>query len=63
MHLYGFGSVKEVDISTAIFSLLETAKVKYFDLYDYVEYLLETIPNINYMQSPEKSDDFLPWNE
>ena len=29
----------------------------------FIEYLLEIMPNIDFMKSPEKLDDFLPWSK
>lgn len=56
-------SVKGAEASAAAFSLVETAKANNLDPYDYIEYLLEIMPNIDFMKSPEKLDDFLPWSE
>ena len=56
-------SVKGAEASAAAFSLIETAKANNLDPYDYIEYLLEIMPNIDFMKSPEKLDDFLPWSE
>lgn len=43
-------SVKDADANVAIFSLIETAKVNYLDLYEYIEYLLEIMPNIDFLR-------------
>lgn len=56
-------SVKRAKASAAAFSLIETAKANHLDPYDYIEYLLEIMPNTNFMKSPEKLDNFLPWGE
>ena len=56
-------SVKGAEASAAAFSLVETAKANNLDPYDYIEYLLEIMPNIDFMKSSEKLDDFLPWSE
>ena len=56
-------SVKGAEASAAAFSLIETAKANHLDPHDYIEYLLEIMPNIDFMKSPEKLDDFLPWSE
>ena len=56
-------SVKGAEASAAAFSPIETAKANHLDPHDYIEYLLEIMPNIDFMKSPEKLDDFLPWRE
>ena len=56
-------SVKGAEASAAAFSLIETAKANHLDPYDYIEYLLEIMPNMDFMKSPEKLNDFLPWSE
>ena len=56
-------SVKGAEASAAAFSLIETAKANHLDPHNYIEYLLEIMPNIDFMKSPEKLDDFLPWSE
>lgn len=60
--LFAF-STKGADASTATFSLVETAKTNHLDPYDYIEYLLEIMSNIDFVKSPEKLDNFLPWSE
>lgn len=56
-------STKGAEASAAAFSLIETAKANHLDPHDYIEYLLEIMPNMDFMKSPEKLDDFLPWSE
>lgn len=56
-------SVKGVEAGAAAFSLVETAKANHLDPFDYIEYPLEIMPNIDFVQNPEKLDDFLPWSK
>lgn len=54
-------STKGANASAAAFSLIETAKANHLDPYDYIEYLLEIMPNIDFIKNPERLDDFMPW--
>ena len=56
-------STKGANASAAAFSLIETAKANHLDLYDYIEYLLEIMPNIDFIKNPERLDDFMPWSD
>lgn len=38
----------------AKFSLIRTIKMNNLDLYDYIEYLLEMIPNVDIVYHPKK---------
>lgn len=38
----------------AKFSLIETTKMNNLDLYHYIEYLLEMIPNVDIVYHPKK---------
>lgn len=55
-------SPRGAGVSTA-FSLVETAKANNLDPHDYIEYLLEMLPNEDIINHPEKLDDYLPWSE
>ena len=56
-------STKGANASAAAFSLIETAKANHLDPYDYIEYLLEVMPNIDFIKNPERLDDFMPWSD
>ncbi|MBS5588001.1 MAG: transposase domain-containing protein [[Clostridium] spiroforme] len=56
-------STKGANASAAAFSLIETAKANHLDPYDYIEYLLEIMPNIDFIKNPERLDDFMPWSD
>lgn len=56
-------STKGAEASEAAFSLIKTAKANHLGPHDYIEYLLEIMPNMDFMKSPEKLDDFLLWSK
>ena len=56
-------STEGAEASAAVFSLVETAKANHFDPHDYIEYLLEIMPNIDFVKHPERMDDFMPWSD
>lgn len=56
-------SVKRAKASAAAYSLIETAKANHLDPYDYIEYLLDLMPNIDFNNNPSKLDEFLPWSK
>lgn len=56
-------SVKGAKASAAVYSLIETAKANHLDPYDYIEYLLDLMPNIDFNTNPGRLDEFLPWSK
>lgn len=56
-------STKGADASASIFSLIETAKANRLNPFDYIEYILDTMPQIDIIQHPEKIDWFMPWSD
>ena len=56
-------SAKGADASASIFSLIETAKANRLSPFDYIEYILEIMPQIDIIQHPEKIDWFMPWSD
>ena len=56
-------STKGADASASIFSLIETAKANRLSPFDYIEYILDIMPQIDIIQHPEKIDWFMPWSE
>ena len=56
-------STKGADASASIFSLIETAKANRLSPFDYIEYILEIMPQIDIIQHPEKIDWFMPWGD
>lgn len=57
------GFPKGARASAAVFSLVETAKANNLDPHDYIEYLLEMLPNADIINLPEKLDNYLSWSK
>ena len=50
--------------ATAIlYTLVESGKANQLDIYEYLKYLLEEMPNNNHLEHPEVIDRYLPWSE
>ncbi len=45
-----------------LYTLVETAKQNNLNVFNYLKYLLESLPNIDFMNHPELLDDYLPWS-
>ena len=43
-------------------SLMETAKANGLNPYQYLEFILENLPDLPFRQYPEILDQYLPWN-
>ena len=56
-------SVAGAEASAIIFSIVNTAVVNNIDPYKYLELIFKQLPNINFMESNEKLDEFLPWSK
>ena len=54
-------STKGAEASAAVFSLIETAKANRLDPYDYIEFILDYLPQQDLVENPERLDWFLPW--
>lgn len=48
--------------SGIIYSLVESAKLNHLDVFRYLGYLLEKLPNIDFMNQPDILDEYLPWS-
>ena len=55
-------STKGAEASATVFSLIETAKANKLDPYDYIEFILDYLPQQD-LEDPKKLDWFLPWSE
>lgn len=49
-------SIKGADANASIFSLIETAKANGLSPFDYIEYVLKTMLQIDIIQRPEQID-------
>lgn len=46
-----------------LYTLVETAKQNDLNIFNYLDYLLKLLPNIDYPNHPALLDDYLPWSE
>jgi len=54
---------KGAKASAAIYSIIETAKANGLNIYSYLKFLLERLPNSDWMNHPEELEALMPWNE
>ena len=53
---------KGATANAVLYTLVKTAKANGQDTYEYLKYLLEEMPNNNYLQNSEILDRYLPWS-
>ena len=46
-----------------MYTLLESARANNLDVYEYLNYLLEQVPESDLCNNPEIIDNYLPWSE
>ena len=46
-----------------IYTLVETAKLNYLDVFGYLCYFLESLPDLDHRNHPELLEAYLPWSE
>lgn len=46
-----------------VYSLVETAKLNHLDVFRYLTYLLEHLPQLDFFNHPDLLDDYLPWSD
>lgn len=56
-------STKGAESSGTAYTLIETAKMNHLDVYKYIEFLLEMMPNTDYLKNPKLLDAYLPWSD
>lgn len=49
--------------NAVVYTLVETAKENGIDPFNYLNYLFEKLPNINFSRNSKLLDDFLPWSD
>lgn len=54
---------KGAKASAAIYSIVETAKANGLNVYTYLNYVLERMPNMNWAVNPEVLEALMPWND
>ena len=53
---------KGATANAVLYTLVESAKANNLDVYEYLKYLLEEMPNRDFNNHPEILDQFLPWS-
>jgi len=54
---------KGAKASAAIYSLVETAKANGLNTYSYLKFILEQMPDTDWMRNPELLEAYMPWND
>ncbi len=49
--------------SGIVYTLVETAKLNHLDVFGYLCYLLESLPDLDHRNHPELLEAYLPWSE
>lgn len=49
--------------NAVLYTLVESGRANELDIYEYLRYLLEEMPNNNHLQYPEVLDKYLPWSK
>lgn len=52
---------KRAQTNAVLYTLVDTARANGFNVYEYLRYLLESIPNLNFYNHPDLIDAYLPW--
>jgi transposase len=53
---------KGATANAVLYTLVETAKANGLDVYEYLKYLLEEMPNNDHLQNPYILEQYLPWS-
>ena len=56
-------SVKGAQANAMAYTLIETAKANGLNVYRYLTYLFEKLPNCEFLMNPQLLEDFLPWSK
>ena len=56
-------SLAGAEANAIISSVIETAKEHGLNVFKYLTYLFEYIPNVEFLMKPKLLDDFLPWTK
>lgn len=54
---------KGAKANAVLYTLVETARANELDVYEYLKYLLEEMPNNHHLQQPEVLNRYLPWSK
>lgn len=56
-----YTSLSGAEANAIIYSIIETAKEHGLNVYKYLTYLFEHLPNVEFLMKPKLLEDFLPW--
>ena len=56
-------SVDGARASTVMYSLIESAKLNHLNIYNYINYLLSELPQLENIDSQDVLDKYLPWSK
>ena len=54
---------KGATANAILYTLVESAKANILDVYEYLKYILEAMPNTDFKNHPELLDKYLPWSK
>lgn len=54
---------KGAEASAISYSIVETAKANNLNIFQYLNYLFKSLPNINFTEHPKLLEQYLPWSE
>ena len=54
---------KGATANAVLYTLVESARANALDVYEYLKYILESMPNNDYLNHPEILDKYLPWSK
>lgn len=54
---------KGATANAVLYTLVETAKQNDLHIFNYLDYLLKSLPNVDFVNHPEILDEYLPWSE
>ena len=55
-------STKGEESNGTAYTLIETEKMNHLNVYKYIKFLLEMMPNTDYLKNPKLLDAYLPWS-
>lgn len=56
-------SMEGAKASGILYTLVETAKLNHLDVFEYLNYLLKSLPNLDLVEEPNQLEAYLPWSE
>ena len=54
---------KGATANAVLYTLVESARANDLDVYEYLKYILKSMPNNDYLNHPEILDKYLPWSK